>query len=54
MIHVELLDLLNTSELVVYKYLEIDVAQQIKINLIPVISDSHNERTVLIKKVDLL
>ena len=54
MIHVELLYLLNGGELVIHEYLKVNVAQQIKVHLVAIVSDGHNERAVFVKKADLL
>ena len=54
MIHIELLNLLNAGKFVVDKHLQVYVAQQIKVHLVTVVPDGHNERAVLIEKADLL
>ena len=54
MIHIELLNLLNGGKFVVDKHLQVDVAQQIKVHLVTVVPDGHNERAILIEKADLL
>ena len=53
MIHVQLLNLLNARLLVIHKYLEIDVAQQIQVHLVTIVSDGHHKSAILIKKTDL-
>ena len=53
-LHIELLDFLDTREFVVHEHFKVDVAELIKIHLVSVIPDGHDKRSILIKKADLL
>jgi uncharacterized protein with HEPN domain len=54
MIHIELLNLLDARQFVVHEYFQVDITQQVQIDLVPVISDRHYKRSILVKKIDLL
>ncbi len=53
-VHIELLNLLNARQLMIYKNLQVNISQQIEVNLVAIVSNGHDKRTVLVKKVYLL
>lgn len=53
MIHIKLLNFLNGGLLVIYEDFQINISQQVQVYLVPIVSDGHDERAVLIEKADL-
>jgi len=53
MIHVELLNFLDTGLLVIYKYFEINAAEKIQVDLVAIVAYGHDERSIFIKQINL-
>jgi len=52
--HVERSDLFDAGILVVDEYFEVVIAQQIKIHLVSIVANGHDEGSLLIKNINLL